>query len=163
MRISKIIPFIGTVIFFTSFCLSSDAGTKTAATPSKKLVYLVSDQRIPFWDIMWRGCKAKSHELGYEITSYSAENNAKAELQFTARAIKDKVAGIIVSPTNSSACVTILKLARQAGIPVVISDIGTEGGSFVSFISSDNEDGAYKLGKILARKMHKIGWQDGKV
>ena len=125
MRISKIIPFMGTVIFLTSLCLSSDAGTKTAAHPSKKLAYLVSDQRIPFWNIMWRGCETKAHELGYEIVAYSAENNAKAELQFTAKAIKDKVAGIIVSPTNSSACVTILKLTNQAGIPVVISDIGT--------------------------------------
>jgi len=97
------------------------------------------------------------------VASYNAKNIAKTELQFTAKAIKDNVSGIIVSPTNSSACVTILKLAKRAGIPVVISDIGTDGGEYVSYISSDNEDGAYKIGKILAQKMNKLGWQDGKV
>ena len=112
---------------------------------------------------MWRGIEARSIKLGYEVISYSAENNAKKEIQSTINAIKDNVAGIIVSPTNSSACVTILKLAKSAGIPVVISDIGTDGGEYVSYISSDNEDGAYKIGKILAEKMHKLNWQDGRV
>ena len=126
MRFSKTMLFAG-AIFLASACLNFGTAKRAAAHPSGKLVYLVSDRRIPFWDIMWRGCEAKARELGYEITVYSAENNARAELQFTARAIKEKVAGIIVSPTNSSACVTILKLAEKAGIPVVISDIGEPG------------------------------------
>ncbi len=124
------------------------AETKTDEAPQKKLAYLVSDQRIPFWDIMWRGIMQRAEKLGYEVTSYNAENSAKAELQFTVKAIKDNVSGIIVSPTNSSACVTILKLAKRAGIPVVISDIGTDGGEYVSYISSDNEDGAYKISSV---------------
>jgi len=74
-----------------------------------------------------------------------------------------RVAGIIVSPTNSSACVTILKLAKKAGIPIVISDIGTDGGEYVSYISSDNRGGSYKVGKILAERMHALHWQDGGV
>lgn len=159
--------FCKTVII-TSFFLalasnSFSAEIETDEVPKKKLVYLVSDQRIPFWDIMWRGIEARANKLGYEVTSYSAENNAKKELQSTVNAINDNVAGIIVSPTNSSACVTILKLAKSAGIPVVISDIGTDGGEYVSYISSDNKDGAYKIGKILAEKMHKLNWQDGRV
>lgn len=112
---------------------------------------------------MWRGSEARAKKLGYEMTFYSAENSAKAELQFTVKAIKDKVAGIIVSPTNSSACVTILKLAKKAGIPVVIVDIGTDGGEYLSYISSDNEDGAYGIGKMLTNKMHSFGWLDGRV
>lgn len=127
------------------------------------LVYLVSDLRIPFWDIMWRGIESRANALGYKAVVYSAENNAKAELQFTVRAIKEKVAGIIVSPTNSSACVTILKLAKQAGIPVVISDIGTDNGEYVTYISSDNKDGAYQIGRILAAKLKTLNWQDGRV
>lgn len=156
------------IIFIISFLLtlasnSVGAEIKTDEAPKKRLAYLVSDQRIPFWSIMWRGIEARSIKLGYEVISYSAENNAKKEIQSTINAIKDNVAGIIVSPTNSSACVTILKLAKSAGIPVVISDIGTDGGEYVSYISSDNEDGAYKIGKILAEKMHKLNWQDGRV
>ncbi|MDX1295212.1 MAG: substrate-binding domain-containing protein [Sulfurimonadaceae bacterium] len=141
------------------------AGTASLAdgVSKKRLAYLVSDLRIPFWDIMARGIQNSANELGYEITVYSAENSAKRELELTAQVIREKVDGIIVSPTNSSACVTILRLAKSAGIPVVISDIGTDGGEFVSYISSDNRDGAYKIGQVLAERMIELGWQDGRV
>lgn len=140
---------------------TSMAQDTTTSKPS--LVYLVSDLRIPFWDIMWRGIKSRAEQLGYEVKVHSADNDAKLELQHTGQAIRDKVSGIIVSPTNSSAAVTILKLAKSAGIPVVISDIGTDGGDYVSYISSDNEGGAYALGKVLAAQMQKVGWNDGRV
>lgn len=132
-------------------------------TESKKLAYIVSDIRIPFWEIMGRGIKNSANSLGYELQILSSENSAKRELESTVKAIKDKVAGIIVSPTTSSACVTILKLTKKAGIPVVISDIGTDGGEYVSYISSDNKDGAYKIGKVLAKKLVERGWQNGSV
>lgn len=129
----------------------------------KKLVYLVSDLRIPFWDIMWRGIKSRATSLGYGIEVYSAENSAKRELEFTVRALREGVSGIIVSPTNSSACATILKFAKSAGIPVVISDIGTDGGEYISYISSDNRDGAYRLGRILAKTLSDAGWRNGRI
>nr|MBF0221885.1 substrate-binding domain-containing protein [Desulfobulbaceae bacterium] len=128
-----------------------------------QIAYIVSDQNIPFWDIIWRGIRSRAEDLGYEAKVYSAENSAKAELQNLVKAIRDGVAGIIVSPTNSSACVTLLKLARNADIPVVIADIGTEEGEYVSYITSDNRDGAYQLGKLLARELKIHGWQNGQV
>ncbi|MET0049371.1 MAG: substrate-binding domain-containing protein [Sedimenticola sp.] len=131
--------------------------------PDKKLAYIVSDIRIPFWDIMDRGVKSAARELGYSVQTYSAENSLKSELENVSKAIKDKVDGIVVSPTNSSACVTILKLAKSAGIPVAISDIGTDGGEYVTYISSDNLDGAYKIGQVLVKKMRQVGWDDGRV
>lgn len=130
---------------------------------NKKLVYIVSDIQIPFWDIMARGIKNKASKLGYDVDIYSAGNNKKNELEAVAKAINDKVDGIIVSPTTSSACVTILKLAKNANIPVVISDIGTDGGEYVSYISSNNEKGAYDIGKVLANEMIKKGYEKGKV
>ncbi len=135
----------------------------SAADSPKKLVYLVSDLRIPFWEIMSRGIKNQADQLGYELEILSAENDARKELQFTGRALKEKVDGIVVSPTNSSACATILKLANRAGIPVVIADIGTDSGAYVSYISSDNREGAYQIGKVLADKMIKTGNQHKRV
>ncbi|MES9833619.1 MAG: substrate-binding domain-containing protein [Candidatus Thiodiazotropha sp. DIVDIV] len=135
----------------------------TSHNTSKKLVYLVSDLRIPFWDIMWRGIKSRATSLGYEIEVYSAKNSAKRELEFTLKVLKENVSGIIVSPTNSSACTTILKFAQSARVPVVISDIGTDGGDYVSYISSNNRDGAYRLGRILAKSLTDAGWQNGRI
>lgn len=127
----------------------------SASNPT--LIYLVSDIRIPFWQIMWSGIEYKSLQLGYQPLVLSAENDAKTELANAIEAINLKPAGIIVSPTNSSAAVTILKMAEQANIPVVISDIGTESGQYVSYIESDNYSGAYQLGKILARSLENKG------
>ncbi len=135
----------------------------SAAESSKKLVYLVSDLRIPFWEIMSRGIKNQAGQLGYDLEILSAENSPKKELQYTARAIREKVDGIVVSPTTSSACSTILKLAGRAGIPVVIADIGTDSGEYVSYISSDNRDGAYRIGQVLAEKMISTGRQNKRV
>lgn len=149
----KFFFFVGVVV-----CL---AQVSFAGKP--KLVYIASDLRIPFWSIMDRGIQRQATALGYEIVSYSANNDAKSELEFTVKAIKEGAAGIIVSPTNSSACVTILKLAQNAGIPVVISDIGTDSGTYVSYISSDNYEGAYQIGKVLTRHLQALKWNDGRV
>jgi ribose transport system substrate-binding protein len=129
----------------------------------KKLVYLVSDLRIPFWDIMKRGIENRARELGYELHVHSAENGAREELHGAISAIRSKVDGIILSPTNSSAAVTILRMAEQSAIPVVISDVGTESGNYVSYIASDNFEGSYQLGQILAKELHRRDWSDGAV
>ena len=135
----------------------------SAQNSGKKLAYIVSDTRIPFWDIMSRGIKQSSEKLGFEVDIYSSDNIIKNEMKFTAKVINDKVDGLIISPINSSSSVTILKLAKKAGIPVVIADIGTDRGEYLSYISSDNKKGAYDIGKVLSRAMIEKGYQNGKV
>lgn len=131
---------------------------------NKKLAYIVSDMSIPFWRIMSKGIKAKADEFGYEVEFYSSNNLKKVELLNLVNALDKKVDGLIISPINSSSAVTLLKLAKNANIPVVISDIGTDKGEYLSFISSDNKMGAYELGKILSKKMIELNWhKDGTV
>lgn len=139
------------------------APLRLAQAGEKQLAYLVSDLRIPFWNIMKRGLEARSNQLGYDLQVFSAENDAKRELEFAIQAIKEKVDGLILSPTNSSAAVTILKLAEAAHIPVVIADIGADSGQYVSYVASNNRDGAYQLGKLLANAMRDRNWHKGSV
>lgn len=143
--------------------LAAPAVVSAEQVQEKKLAYIVSDARIPFWDIMWRGINSSAKELGYTADLYSAENSTKRELESVVQALKEGVSGIIVSPTTSSACVTILKLAKKKGVPVVISDIGTDGGEYVSFISSNNLNGAYEIGLVLGSKLRQLGRDDGRV
>lgn len=142
-------------LFITSptFANSSANTNNSYQKFDKKLAYIVSDINIPFWEIMSRGIKTKAESLGYQVDIYSANNTNKTEIANLIKAMRSKVDGIILSPTSSSASVTLLKLAQQQKVPVVISDIGTESGEHVSFISSNNENGAYKLGKILGKTM----------
>ncbi|QKJ22955.1 substrate-binding domain-containing protein [Poseidonibacter lekithochrous] len=148
-------------LIFISLCLITTM--IQASTTNKKLIYMTSDINIPFWQIMSKGINSTSNSLGYDFEIYSADNSAKQELANTIKAIRNKVAGIIVSPTNSSACVTILKLAKKANIPVVIADIGTDSGEYVSYVSSNNKNGAYNIGKLLAKQMKALSYDKGTV
>ena len=126
----------------------------------KKLIYIVPDISIPFWNIMAKGIHNSVNKFDYNLEIYDTKNEAKIELENIIHAIKNKVSGIIISPLNSSSCVTILKLAKNANIPVVIADVGTDEGEYVSYISSNNKEGAYNIGSILSKKMIELGWQD---
>lgn len=131
--------------------------------PTKKLVYIVSDISIPFWEIMSKGIKEEASKVGYSIEVYSSNNSNKTEIENLVKAINNKVDGIVLSPINSSSAVFLLKLAKDANIPVVISDIGTDAGEYLSYISSDNEEGSYRLGKILTSKMKELEIENGTV
>lgn len=130
---------------------------------NKKIAYLVSDTSIPYWTIMAKGIVNEAKSKGYEVEVYNADNSLKTELKNTVTAIKKQVDGIIVSPINSSSCVTILKLAKRAHIPVVISDIGTDNGEYISYISSNNYQGAYAIGQVLVKHMKQLKMEDGTV
>jgi len=140
-----------------------DASRKTVSNEEKKLAYIVSDTTIPFWKIMARGVSNAAGALGYELHTYSSNNDKRLELDLVKQAIEKKVAGIIISPTASHNCFKALELADKANIPVVISDIGTEGGEFISYISSNNTEGAYAIGKVLAENIHTHGWENAEV
>lgn len=124
-----------------------------ASENNKKLIYIVPDLNIPFWEIMSNGIKYKTSELNYTLEILDSKNQPKIELENIIKATQSKPDGIVLTLTNSSACVTLLKFAKEANIPVVISDIGTDEGEYISYISSNNFDGAYKLGLMLSKKM----------
>ena len=155
MKVLKILLFL---LFLLGFSILS-----ANSLDKKKLAYIVSDTSIPFWNIMLRGAKNSAQNLNYEIEVYNSQNDVKTELENAIKVINNKVSGIIISPNNSSSCATILKLAKKANIPVVIADIGTDSGEYVSFISSDNKNGAYEIGKVLSNKISTLNIQNPKV
>jgi ribose transport system substrate-binding protein len=130
---------------------------------NKRIAYLVANLEIPFWQIMEKGIKKNSYKLGYNLEILDAQNNQKKELENTVKAIKDRVDGIVLSPINSYTAETILKLTKEANIPVVISDVGTNNKDYISYISSNNYLGGYKLGKYLTKELSKRGYIVGKI
>ncbi len=155
--------FILASLFVSLYASEGKSETSKELQGEKRLVYIVSDTSIPFWDIMARGVEKKAKSLGYSLEVYTSRNDAKTELQFVAKALKENATGIILSPTTSLASSTILKLAKNKNIPVVICDIGSDGGEYVSYISSNNKKGAYDIGKVLAKKLIELGYNEGRV
>ncbi len=129
----------------------------------KHLAYLTPGLDLPFWRILAKGIDDEAKAAGGSSTAYDSHNNAQTQLQNAQDAIARKVDGILISPTDSSTCPAVLNLAKRAGVPVVIADIGTTGGDYVSFIISDNYQGANGIGKVLAQKMTAKGGTKGTV
>lgn len=139
------------------------AGHNTAQAASKEIVYLTPGLDLPFWRYLSKGIESIAKKEGYAYQALDSHNNAQTQLKNAQDAIARGVAGIAISPTDSSTAPSVLTLAARAKIPVVVADIGTNSGDYVSFIISDNKKGAYGVGKALAEAMKQKGWSDGSV
>jgi ribose transport system substrate-binding protein len=139
------------------------AALQPAAAATKEIVYLTPGLDLPFWRYLSNGIKSVADKEGYTYEAYDSHNSADTQLKNAQDAIARGVAGIIISPTDSSTAPSVLQLAQRAKIPAVVADIGTNSGEYVSFIISDNFEGAYGTGKALAEALKEKGWQNGSV
>ena len=128
---------------------------------AKDIVYLTPGLDLPFWRYLSKGVESVAKKEGYGFQAFDSHNDAQTQLKNAQDAIARGVAGIAISPTDSSTCPSVLALAQKANIPVVIADIGTNEGEYVSFIISDNREGAYGTGKALVAAMKEKGMADG--
>ena len=144
---------------------AADSGTAMAAASvadkgdytGAHIAYLTPSVDVPFWTYVKHGVEdeVKKAMPGAEVTVYDSKDNANTQLSNAQDALTKGVTGIVISPTDSASCIQVLDAAEEANVPVVICDIGTDGGTYLSFISTDNEGGAKELGKYVASKLKK--------
>ncbi|TAN29989.1 MAG: twin-arginine translocation signal domain-containing protein [Castellaniella sp.] len=129
-----------------------------AAAAGKNIVYLTPGLDLPFWRYLSKGIEDTVKAKGYGFQVLDSHNSAQTQLQNAQDSIGRKIAGLVLSPTDSSTAPSVLALAQRAKVPVVIGDIGTNSGDYASFIVSDNYKGAYGVGEGLAAALKKKGW-----
>ncbi|MGB3553518.1 MAG: substrate-binding domain-containing protein [Jannaschia sp.] len=134
-----------------------------AAQENGELVYMTPGLDLAFWRYVSEGVKSVAEENGYGFSALDSTNDPQTQLQNAQDAIARGVAGIVLSPTDSSTAPAVLQLAQDAGIPVVIADIGTDSGEFVSVIGSNNYEGANGVGAALAAAMQEAGKEGGSI
>jgi ribose transport system substrate-binding protein len=134
-----------------------------ARAAEKTIVYLTPGLDLPFWRYLSKGIENTAKQAGYDFTALDSHNSAATQLKNAQDVIARGVAGICISPTDSSTAPAVLGLAQKANIPVVVSDIGTNSGEYVSFVISNNFEGAYGVGKALADALKAKGWTAGSV
>jgi ribose transport system substrate-binding protein len=136
---------------------------RSAVAAEKQIVYLTPGLDLPFWRAVSKGVESAATAKGYGFQALDSHNSAQTQLQNAQDAIARNVAGIVISPTDSSTAPSVLTIAKRAGIPVVIADIGTNSGDYVSYIASNNYEGAHGVGLGLAAALKKKGWEGGTV
>lgn len=138
-------------------------GPQLAWGAGKRLAYITPGLDLPYWRTLAKGIEDEAKKHGATSTTYDSHNSAQTQLQNTQDAIARRVDGIVLSPTDSTTAPSVLAAAKRANIPVVIADIGTTSGEYLTFVISDNYKGAYGTGKVLAAKMQAKGWGHGTV
>lgn len=148
-------------LFSLPTCATEPANTTFSS--EKKIAYLVSDIQIPYWKHLSLGIQTAANQYGYRVEIYSSANLAKNEFKNILEILKQDYSGIVLSPTSSSAAATVLRFINPTQTPTVIADIGTESGDYVSYISSDNYNGGYELGKKLLAMLEAHQIAPGKI
>lgn len=126
-----------------------------AAADIVKVAYLTPSLDVPFWRYVRYGVENELQTLipGAEVTTYDSKDDASRQLANAQDAITKQVDAIVISPTDSASIIAVLSLAEEAGVPVVICDIGADSGTYAAFISTDNFSGAKELGEYIASKL----------
>lgn len=126
-----------------------------AAADTVKVAYLTPSLDVPFWRYVRYGVENELQTLipGAEVTTYDSKDDASRQLANAQDAITKQVDAIVISPTDSASIIAVLSLAEEAGVPVVICDIGADSGTYAAFISTDNFSGAKELGEYIASKL----------
>src|SRR5262252_10301156 len=97
------------------FCAAMAFGFLVQLTASAKdIVYLTPGLDLPFWRYLSKGIESVAKEKGYSYQALDSHNSAQTQLQNAQDAIARKVAGIIISPTDSSTAPSVLALAKAA-------------------------------------------------
>ena len=139
-------------------CLVSTTLCFPVFAAEKLIVYVTPGLDLPFWRTLGHGVQASATANGYQYEVFDSKNNDANQMAHVKAAIAKGAAGIVISPTDSKSAFEILAVASQSKVPVVIADIGTNGGEFVSYVKSDNYKGAYGVGVALAAAMKERGW-----
>ena len=150
---------LGTLASCVIVSVGLSAGVATAQ--SKTLVYITPSLNVSFWRYVATGVEANAKAAGFTLTTLDSNNDGATQLKNAQDALAKGAAGIVISPTDSSTAPSVLELAEKAGVPVVICDIGTSRGNYVSFVASDNLAGARGIGDAAAAALKAKAWTGG--
>jgi ABC-type sugar transport system substrate-binding protein len=80
---------------------------------AKDIVYLTPGLDLPFWRYLSKGIESLAQKEGYGYQAFDSHNDAQTQLKNAQDAIARGVAGIAISPTDSSTCPSVLAPKRQ--------------------------------------------------
>jgi ribose transport system substrate-binding protein len=100
-------------------------------------------------------CKKAAAAMGAEATVYGPQSfgDYAQQLSIVEDLITKKVDLIILNPTHPQALVPAIMEAQKAGIPVITIDNKVDSDQVLSYIGTNNLNGAYAAAKYIAEKI----------
>ena len=136
---------------------STEEALVTPAEEEYLICYMTPSLDLPFWRYLANGIENEVVDSGMnaKVQLFDSINSNERQLQNAQDALALNPDILIISPTDSSSCPAVLALAEEAGVPVVIADIGTESGKYDAFIITPNAEGSQGLGEYVLSYMEK--------
>ncbi|MDR2976040.1 MAG: substrate-binding domain-containing protein [Streptococcaceae bacterium] len=119
----------------------SDSSSKavTEKKPSEiKVGFSVSTTNNPYFVSMKNGLENFAKKSDTSVKTADAQNDSATQSNDINNFISQKVDVIIVNPVDSDAIVPAVKAANTAKIPVICVDRGSNGGTVLTTVASDN-------------------------
>jgi ribose transport system substrate-binding protein len=127
------------------------------AAQDVKLGLAVSTLNNPFFVDLKDGAEAMAEEMGVEILTVDAQDDAASQLSSVEDLLIKQIDVLIVNPVDGNAVVSAITAANDAGVPVITVDRAAEGGDVVSHIASDNVAGGEMAGDFIAEQLGEEG------
>ena len=127
------------------------------AAQDVKLGLAVSTLNNPFFVDLKDGAEAMAEEMGVEILTVDAQDDAASQLSSVEDLLIKQIDVLIVNPVDGNAVVAAITAANNAGVPVITVDRGAEGGDVLSHIASDNVAGGEMAGDFIAEQLGEEG------
>ena len=129
------------------------AGMSAFAQGQPKVGLVLSTLNNPFFVTLRDGAVQQAKISGINLIILDSQNDSAKELANVEDLVGQKVAAILINPTDSDAVGSAIKLANKNKIPVVTLDRGANSGIVVSHIASDNVAGGKMAGEFIVKTL----------
>lgn len=139
---------------------NSETTTVTHKKPNElKLGVSISTTNNPYFVSMDDAIQKVAQKNNTKITVSDAQNDSATQLNDIQNFISQGVDAILINPVDSDAVIPAIKAANNAHIPVIAMDRGSNGGTVLTTVASDN----VAAGKMAAQAIQNIVGKDAKV
>jgi len=114
-----------------------------------------------FWQSVHAGAIAASQQFDVEVewNGPTQETEYARQIQIVDAMINRRIDGIVLSPTERTALVSVVERAAREGIPVTIFDSGIDTENYVSYVATNNT----AAGELAAETVSQLVGGAGKV
>ena len=136
------------LVLAAAFCLAGCGSTSS----SGKVYYLSHRDGDAFTDLIKSNFDAKAKSSGIEVEYFDAKGDANLQIDQLKAAIEAKPGVIVLLAVDGTAIVPVVEKANEAGIPIVITNRGLNGGKFISCMANERQAGIMQ-GEYMAKNL----------
>lgn len=135
-------------VFMVAGC-GGDNSDKVS-NPDGAVAFAIHDKPEGIPGKLLNDVKAKSEGAGWQFVNEIAEGNANLQLDQVNKMVDDKAAAIVVIAQNSDSIVPAVKRANEAGIPIIATNRGINGGVLTNVINNERQAGELQADYMAA-------------